>query len=92
MVLPLILGIAAALGLAGLLWARSRAGVQEAVYSFRCPGCQQKLRYAAHKAGHRGICPRCKAPCAYPTEPGPLKPPPPSAAATKLVRHARRRV
>jgi hypothetical protein len=90
MVLPLILGIAAALAVAGLFWARSRGGVAEEVYSFRCPGCQQKLRYAAHKAGRRGICPRCKAGCTYPTEPGSVEPPAPTARSAKLVRRARR--
>jgi hypothetical protein len=92
MVVPLILGIVAALTLAGFYWARSRPGAQVSMYSFRCPGCQRKLRYAAHKAGRRGICPRCKAPCTYPAEPGPVEPPPPSAPGTTLVRRARRRV
>ena len=29
-------------------------------YSYgRCPGCRQRIRFLAHKAGRGGECPRC---------------------------------
>jgi hypothetical protein len=40
-----------------------REGKTEVDYFYvRCAGCKRKLRYATHKAGHRGQCPRCKHP------------------------------
>jgi hypothetical protein len=86
MALALILCARAALALGCLLWGLSRPASPEAVHCFRCPGCRRKLRYAAHKAGRRGICPRCKSPCSYPTEPIPVGPA--SAPVTSFVRRA----
>jgi hypothetical protein len=52
---------AALLAVAGAYsWLRRRSPGPEAEYQFRCPGCRNKLRYRAHRVGHRGICPRCR--------------------------------
>jgi hypothetical protein len=51
-------GVAVAAGVV-LTWAGWRT-VREEPYRFcRCPGCGQKVRYRASKAGRGGMCPRC---------------------------------
>lgn len=36
-----------------------RQKAQEEYMHCRCPACQQKIRYALHKAGKPAQCPRC---------------------------------
>ena len=38
---------------------RGRQPKAEEMYHFRCPSCEQKLRYAASKAGRPAMCTRC---------------------------------
>jgi len=36
-----------------------RRSAQAEFLHFRCPGCKQRLRYQAGKAGRSMICPQC---------------------------------
>lgn len=47
------------IALAVVWWVRSRVPNPARFHCFRCPGCQQKLRYLASKSGCPGMCPRC---------------------------------
>jgi hypothetical protein len=38
---------------------RTRQPKAEEMYHFRCPQCEQKLRYAASRAGRPAMCTRC---------------------------------
>ena len=38
---------------------RARKPKAEVMYHFRCPQCEQKLRYAASRAGRPAMCTRC---------------------------------
>jgi len=38
---------------------RARQPKAEEMYHFRCPQCEQKLRYAASRAGRPAMCTRC---------------------------------
>ncbi len=66
LLLPILLGILAVLASLGswLVWSRRPKEVP--FQCFRCPACDQKLRYLAHRAGRTGICPRCKQRCTFP--------------------------
>ena len=50
-------GVAAAAGV--IRWVHSRKPAKDRYQYFRCPGCEQKLRCRASKAGRGGMCPRC---------------------------------
>ena len=69
MSLTLILLAATTLAGAALLWARRRGVRAETYQLFRCPGCDQKVRYPASKAGRAGVCPRCRHPWVLPVAP-----------------------
>jgi len=62
MILTVVLLVAclAALAAAKFAWVRWRPGDEETYHRFRCPGCGQKVRYRAWKAGRPGMCPRCR--------------------------------
>ncbi len=64
-----VLGVIAALGAACYRFFKSRDSQPEQYFRFLCPHCNRKLHYLAHKAGHQGICPRCKQRCTYPMVP-----------------------
>ena len=49
------------------VWLRWRPR-EESFLVFRCPRCDQKLRYLASKAGRRGMCTRCGRNSVLPTE------------------------
>jgi hypothetical protein len=52
--------VAIAASAAGVYWVlRARQPKAEEMYHFRCPSCEQKLRYAASKAGRPAMCTRC---------------------------------
>ena len=39
---------------------RKQFASSTATYRYgRCPGCKQRIRFLAHKAGRAGECPRC---------------------------------
>jgi DNA-directed RNA polymerase subunit RPC12/RpoP len=38
---------------------RARQRTTEEMHHFRCPTCEQKLRYAASRAGRPAMCTRC---------------------------------
>ena len=40
----------------------------------RCPNCEQKLRYSAHRAGKEAQCPRCATRFSLPTVARPVFP------------------
>ena len=66
----LLFGLPGAAAVAGLVWLLFfRQPREEQSFFFRCPGCGQKLRYLARKAGRPGQCPRCKQGCTFPTRP-----------------------
>ena len=50
--------LAALLGISCLAVIRWRSA-QASFLHFRCPGCKQRLRYQASKAGRSMICPQC---------------------------------
>lgn len=50
-------GVAAAAGM--IHWVRLYKPAKDPYRHFRCPGCEQKLRCRASKAGRGGMCPRC---------------------------------
>jgi hypothetical protein len=60
---------ACAAGVGGYFYFRPRQVSEVLYYHFQCPSCQRKLRYRAHKAGHPGMCPRCRKPCTFPLAP-----------------------
>ena len=60
---------AGAAGVGGYFLFRPRQPGEEPYYHFQCPKCQRKLRFRAHKAGHQGMCPRCRTPCTFPVAP-----------------------
>jgi DNA-directed RNA polymerase subunit RPC12/RpoP len=41
------------------LFLRARQPKAEKTYHFRCPTCEQKLRYAESRAGRPAMCTRC---------------------------------
>jgi hypothetical protein len=61
-----VLGTAALLGIVWAVRTRRQRPTRETYHSFRCPGCEQKLRFRASKAGSAGMCPRCLKPCTFP--------------------------
>ena len=46
------------IGIGWLAMGQRRAG-RASFLHFRCPGCKQRLRYQAKKAGRAMICPQC---------------------------------
>src|SRR5216110_311578 len=70
--MELLLTIAAsaigALGIGILVWLRLRRTDEGTYLVFRCPRCDQKLRYLASKAGRRGMCTRCGRNSILPTD------------------------
>jgi hypothetical protein len=67
--LVLLAVAAASLAAVGLVWAGRRARREEPYCVFRCPGCGQKVRYQARKAGRAALCPRCRRPWTLPAGP-----------------------
>lgn len=62
---------AAAVAVGGYFYfVRNRQPEEETYFHFQCPSCQRKLRFRAHKAGHVGMCPRCRKPCTFPAAGG----------------------
>jgi hypothetical protein len=58
--LMVVSGIGAAAAAASVFYVcRTRQPKVEEMYHFRCPSCEQKLRYAASKAGRPAMCTRC---------------------------------
>ncbi|HEV3146363.1 MAG TPA: hypothetical protein VGZ47_20920 [Gemmataceae bacterium] len=57
-ILIAVLGAAALLGI-GCFAVMQRRSTQASFVHFRCPGCKQRLRYQAGKAGRAMICPQC---------------------------------
>jgi hypothetical protein len=54
---------------AAYLWFPRRRFRHDPFRRFRCPGCGQKVRYVASKAGRAALCPRCKQACTLPADP-----------------------
>ena len=52
---------------AGVLWKRHRGMSKRRV--FRCPGCNQQIRFQVRQIGARGRCPRCLEPISPPSNP-----------------------
>jgi hypothetical protein len=65
----LVFGAVAVSVTGAFLGLRARNSKIEQVYYFRCPGCTQKLRYLASKAGRAGMCPRCRQRWTFPSNP-----------------------
>jgi len=72
--LLLLLGAVPAGVLIVYLLVRPGAAAVGALHLTRCPRCEQKIRYAANRAGRSGICPQCKYPLTLPSAPPPLEP------------------
>jgi hypothetical protein len=67
LILLVVAGVVAALGVGAYLFVRSRGGPAEESYlHFRCPGCKRRLRYRAKQAGHKGQCSHCSVPITFP--------------------------
>ncbi len=65
--LLLLIGVPVVLlAVGGFFYMRFRNPKQEAVYHFRCPSCNRKLRYYARQVGHRGMCGHCKEQLTFP--------------------------
>jgi hypothetical protein len=47
---------------------RSRKA-EDPLVNFRCPHCKRRLHYRKSKAGHRGMCPRCRHHLVFPIVP-----------------------
>jgi ribosomal protein S27E len=61
MLVAIVLLVATSIVGVGLsLWMRSRRPEEEQFLRFRCPGCGQKLRFLASKAGRDSRCPQCQ--------------------------------
>jgi hypothetical protein len=67
MSLTLIAIAATAIVAAAIVWARRREAFAAAHRVFCCPGCAQKVRYPADKAGCACVCPRCRRRWVLPT-------------------------
>src|SRR5262245_20471060 len=66
----LIVFAVAILGMGTLFYlVRRRPSDSAAYHAFRCPGCGQKVRYLATKAGRPAKCPRCRGLWTLPTNP-----------------------
>jgi hypothetical protein len=48
---------------------RMRPQTPETLYRFKCPKCNQRLRYRPRQVGHPGMCPRCKEKWTFPPIP-----------------------
>lgn len=69
MIVTLItLGTLAALA-AGYAYLRFRPVKEQPFHYCRCPGCEQKIRYAETKAGREVMCPRCRQRWSLPATP-----------------------
>jgi hypothetical protein len=73
MMIAIALGVVALLT-AGYAWARFRPQPEEPFLVWRCPGCDQKIRYLSEKAGRPALCPRCKHKWTLPMTPSKLAP------------------
>jgi predicted RNA-binding Zn-ribbon protein involved in translation (DUF1610 family) len=51
------------------LWRQRPSKMDETIYHFNCPECGKRLRYRATQAGHKGMCPRCRAGWDFPPLP-----------------------
>jgi hypothetical protein len=58
-VVIIIIGVVAALGVGVFFFIRGRNKVDEAYYHFRCPKCKRRLRYQTRQVGHQGQCSNC---------------------------------
>jgi DNA-directed RNA polymerase subunit RPC12/RpoP len=58
-VLILIVAGVAVLGAGVFVWMRARGPKEEAVYHFRCLGCNRRLRFRAKQTGRAGKCSHC---------------------------------
>jgi hypothetical protein len=65
LVLSILAGSLALVAGAIVLW-RVRTRGKDPYYYFRCPGCEQKVRYLARLAGRAAACPRCRQACDLP--------------------------
>lgn len=52
-------GLAPAVAVGAIVAARLRTRRGGTYAHFRCPGCRQRLRFQARKAGRRALCPNC---------------------------------
>jgi hypothetical protein len=53
----------------GLLWVLRGHSAEEPYHTCRCPGCGQKVRYRASRAGRAAACPRCRQGLPLPASP-----------------------
>jgi DNA-directed RNA polymerase subunit RPC12/RpoP len=67
--LPIVFAGAGIVLAATGIWLRRRPVREEVFHVFRCQACGQKIRYQAHKAGRKAVCPRCKQCFLLPTTP-----------------------
>jgi hypothetical protein len=64
----LLLGLLPTLAAVGVWYWRARSGhEEEAVYHFRCSGCQRRFRYRASQQGMHVHCPQCWRPLKVPS-------------------------
>lgn len=70
-----LLVVVALLALANIVayWRMRPRAADEPVYHFKCPNCNQRLRYRARQAGNPGACRRCKARWNFPPVPAAKK-------------------
>lgn len=68
-ILPAVVGASLAVGVVAYFWLRRRRPASEVHYHFRCPGCGQKIRYSADKAGRAAACPHCRQRWTFPLTP-----------------------
>lgn len=55
--------------LSGIFFLRKgKTEAKEPFFYFRCPNCEQKLRYLARLAGKQAHCPRCRQASALPAK------------------------
>jgi hypothetical protein len=69
MTLIAILLAATVLMSGGLLWVLRGRSAEEPYHTCRCPGCAQKVRYRASRAGCAALCPRCRQSLPLPASP-----------------------
>lgn len=71
----MLLAVVVALSGVSYLWLRARPAAAPVRRCMRCPGCGQKVRYLACRAGHAALCPRCRVRLTLPLDPCPLPAP-----------------
>lgn len=53
----------------GYVFYRSRPPREDPYFAYTCPHCEKKLHHRRSRAGHRGVCPRCKKVFTIPSPP-----------------------